>query len=73
MNNQTIANDFSAGKRDRAAGYYDKWYRWNRKDDGRAYDEGFNSISNDKDINIIECMHSMEHELTLSEKLLKYL
>ena len=38
--NQTNVNDFEAGKRDRMAGYYDKWYRYNHKDDGAAYDDG---------------------------------
>jgi hypothetical protein len=38
--NQTNVNDFNQGKRERTAGYYDKWYRYNRKDDGAAYDAG---------------------------------
>lgn len=28
------------GYHDRLAGYYDKWYRYNRADDGAAYDKG---------------------------------
>jgi hypothetical protein len=72
--NQTNANDFNAGRADKKAGYYDKWYRWNRKDDGQAYDAGFNSVECVKDeVAIIECMHSMEHAPTLEEKLLRYL
>ena len=37
---QTEVNDFIAGKKERMAGYYDKWYRYNRRDDGAAYDSG---------------------------------
>ena len=33
-------NDKSAGFRDRMAGYYDKYYRYNRKDGGTSYDAG---------------------------------
>lgn len=52
---QTNTVDFDAGKRDKQAGYYDKWYRYNRKDAGQAYDEGFKSIEFTKEITIIEC------------------
>lgn len=38
--NQTTVNDFTAGKKERVAGYYDKWYRYHRADDGSAYDKG---------------------------------
>jgi hypothetical protein len=53
--NQTNVNDFNCGKRDKKGGYYDKWYRYNRKDDGAAYDAGFKSIVFTKPITIIEC------------------
>lgn len=53
--NQTNVNDFNSGKRDKKAGYYDKWYRYCRKDDGAAYDSGFNSVETIKPILIIEC------------------
>lgn len=33
--------DFNAGKADCKTGIYDKWYRYNHKDDGRAYDLGW--------------------------------
>jgi hypothetical protein len=33
-------SDRVKGKRDRLAGYYDKWYRYNREDDGAEYDRG---------------------------------
>lgn len=36
--------DFKNGESDKKAGFYDKWYRYNRLDDGKAYDEGFNSV-----------------------------
>lgn len=32
--------DEDRGFRDRLAGYYDKWFRYNRADDGAAYDRG---------------------------------
>ena len=32
--------DFDRGYNDRLAGYYDKWYRYNRVDDGALYDSG---------------------------------
>lgn len=32
--------DEKRGYKDRLAGFYDKWYRYNRKDDGAAYDKG---------------------------------
>lgn len=32
--------DFEYGFRDRMAGFYDKWYRYNRKDNGAEYDLG---------------------------------
>lgn len=33
-------DDAYFGFKDAKGGYYDKWYRYNRKDDGRRYDEG---------------------------------
>ena len=36
----TAKKDEAAGYRDRKAGYYDKWYRYNRDDNGAAYDKG---------------------------------
>lgn len=57
---QTIVNDFNAGKKDKKAGYYDKWYRYNRTDDGKAYDDGFKSVEtkNKYGVTIIECVHN---------------
>lgn len=37
---ETAAKDIQYGYEQRAVGYYDKWYRYNRADDGRAYDLG---------------------------------
>ena len=53
---QKKSSDYAAGQRDHAAGYYDKWYRYNRKDDGAEYDRGFRSIYSGIDVQIIECM-----------------
>ncbi len=33
-------SDEQKGYKERMAGYYDKWYRYNRKDDGAEYDRG---------------------------------
>ena len=58
----TDVKDFEAGKRDRQAGYYDKWYRYNRQDDGAAYDSGVQeALKNTKckdEVHIIECLHN---------------
>lgn len=53
--NQTNVNDFQSGKKDKKAGFYDKWYRYNRSDDGSAYDSGFRSVDFTKPVQIIEC------------------
>lgn len=37
---ETAAKDIRAGFNDRSVGYYDKWYRYNHADGGRAYDLG---------------------------------
>ena len=55
--NQTNVDDFNSGKRDKNAGVYDKWFRWNRSDDGDAYDQGFRSVEFIKPIHIIEVRH----------------
>jgi len=33
-------SDKERGRKDRLAGYYDKWFRYNRADDGAEYDRG---------------------------------
>lgn len=40
MEQDRIKKDRMAGYTDRKVHYYDKWYRYNRWDEGRAYDEG---------------------------------
>lgn len=53
--------DFEAGYRDRKAGFYDKWYRRYRPDEGAAYDRGVVACVNAGDVNpdenffLIEC------------------
>ena len=41
-------SDKQRGYKDRVSGYYDKWYRYNRLDDGAAYDEGQRMAIKDK-------------------------
>lgn len=57
----TIVRDFTVGAKDKAAGYYDKWYRYNRSDDGAAYDAGHRSVECLKadGVKIIECLHAL--------------
>lgn len=37
---KTAKHDILAGFNDRSVGYYDKWYRYSRADEGAAYDAG---------------------------------
>ena len=37
---KTVSKDMTNGFNERMVGYYDKWYRYNRIDEGRAYDAG---------------------------------
>ena len=37
---ETCIKDITAGYKERKAGYYDKWYRYARADEGAAYDAG---------------------------------
>ena len=51
--------DIEFGKKDAMAGVYDKWYRWNRDDDGAAYDYGWKkAFDGTKNVQIIECQHN---------------
>lgn len=52
-------NHYRAGFNDAMAGCYDKWYRYNSKDNGFSYDCGFKAAKNDGTVisTIIECMH----------------
>lgn len=62
------AADEKRGYEDRKAHCYDKWYRYNRRDNGAAYDRGVVKFVNEKhtnkwskedecDFRLIECMH----------------
>ena len=52
-------NDTQRGYADRKAGFYDKWFRYNRNDDGAAYDAGcvqaVNSGKCPNHFTLIEC------------------
>lgn len=37
----TARHDYVKGEQDCKAGIYDKWFRYHRDDDGRAYDMGW--------------------------------
>lgn len=51
--------DEQRGYADRITGYYDKWYRYHRSDDGAAYDRGVQRAIREKhcspSCHIIEC------------------
>ena len=57
---KTAEHDIMMGYKDRMVGYYDKWYRYNHADEGRAYDEGVKiavaSGKCEQGFHIIECM-----------------
>lgn len=58
----TALKDETAGYHDRLVGVYDKWYRYNRSDEGAAYDRGQQRAvcSTEKSTSvfvIIECAH----------------
>jgi len=42
---KTKNSDWVAGRRDAKGGYYDKWYRHHRQDDGAAYDAGHRTLT----------------------------
>lgn len=42
--NAMARKDYQAGRMDRRFGIYDKWYRYNHRDEGKAYDEGWQSV-----------------------------
>lgn len=58
---ETAMKDIKNGYDERMIGWYDKWYRYNHADEGRAYDAGVKkatTMEKCKDIcNIIECAH----------------
>lgn len=57
--NAIRARDEMRGYADRMTGYYDKWYRYHRSDDGAAYDKGAQRATRERncptDVHIIEC------------------
>lgn len=56
---KTFEHDKEMGRKDRLVGYYDKWYRYNRADQGYAYDQGVKEALNDptcaEEMHIIPC------------------
>lgn len=52
---ETAEKDIIHGYEERMTGYYDKWYRYNRCDEGAAYDEGVKYAT--KDSNCSDYMH----------------
>lgn len=63
LNKKAVAEqDYTAGEADCKSGYYDKWYRCNRKDDGLAYNLGWmyaNRTVNNEHVSFIE--HDIYH------------
>lgn len=59
--NDAEEDDIKYGYKDRMAGVYDKWYRYNRKDCGRNYDLGQRLAAKEKNapenVHFIEIMH----------------
>lgn len=57
---KTAEHDLMNGYKERMVGYYDKWYRYSRADEGRAYDEGVRLAVADNrckaEFHIIECI-----------------
>ena len=57
---ETAMKDIKYGYDERMVGYYDKWYRYNRADEGRAYDIGVRRATEEEkcvgEMRIIECM-----------------
>ena len=58
---ETACKDVKSGYNDRAVGYYDKWYRYSRADNGRAYDLGVKLASETggcaEEMHIIPCLN----------------
>ena len=57
---ETARKDIKSGYDQRSVGYYDKWYRYNHADEGRAYDMGVRLAADTEgckeEFHIIECM-----------------
>lgn len=58
---ETASKDIRNGYNERGVGYYDKWYRYSRADNGRAYDFGQRLAAQttgcSEEFHIIECIH----------------
>ena len=58
---ETACKDVQKGYEERMVGYYDKWYRYTRADEGRAYDLGVRlaaeTVGCKEEMIIIPCMH----------------
>ena len=58
---KTATKDIQRGYEERMGGWYDKWYRYSRADEGRAYDLGVRlAASRDNckaEMTIIECAY----------------
>ena len=58
---ETAVKDMEHGYEERMIGYYDKWYRYSRADEGAAYDIGCRlAADNEKsaeELIIIPCIH----------------
>lgn len=62
MREETARKDEKMGYNDRRVGIYDKWYRYNRADEGAAYDRGQRKAVDSMRygvtaVVIIECSH----------------
>lgn len=62
LREETARKDEKAGYNDRRVGVYDKWYRYNRSDNGAAYDRGQQRAVAEMrygvtEVVIIECAH----------------
>ncbi len=47
-------HDYERGKEDCKIGVYDKWYRYNHADDGRAYDAGWMEQNRDTKVENVQ-------------------
>lgn len=67
--NDAEEDDIKYGYKDRMAGVYDKWYRYNRKDGGRLYDLGQRLAAKEKNapenVHFIEVMHDSTTDMPL--------
>lgn len=56
-------HNYERGKSDCKAGYYDKWYRYNTAQDGRAYDLGWteqNAETQNETVQFIACSNNQQ-------------